>query len=74
MKGNLASRFPSSEGEYTDLQVCRSGAGWFVGTMFHNKTLGGFIEQGSRESEYFATEKEALIALANVTWHQRENP
>lgn len=43
---------------YSDLTVLRSGAGYYVGTMHHNKL--GFEEPGSRDSFcYFATAEEA---------------
>lgn len=79
MKGKLASRYPSTEGEYTDLRVLRSAAGWYIGTNFiHNGTaLGipkGFIEPGSRESGYYATREEAERALKSESWEQRGHP
>jgi hypothetical protein len=36
---------------YTDMQVLQSGGGWYVGTYFNNPD--GFIEPGSRDSDYF---------------------
>lgn len=63
---------PDSEGTYTDLQVCQSAAGYYIGTMF--KSHDGFIEPGSRDSEYFATHKEAQEALDNQTFAQRFHP
>lgn len=47
---------------YSDLQVLRSGAGWYVGTTFLNtKDVPGvtFLEPGSRDSDYFGTKEEA---------------
>ena len=77
MKGKLAEQYPSSEGAYTDLQVCKSAAGYYVGTMFeHNETSDypGMIEPGSRESDYYATEQEAQQALDSEGWDQRDSP
>lgn len=76
--GVLASRFPSPEGEYTDVKVMQSAAGFYIGTEFvHNGTGDlpeGFREPGSRESEYFPTREEAQKHLDVGVWMQRENP
>lgn len=72
MKGHLASQYPSSDGEYSDLKVMRSAAGWYIGTEFHHKE--GYIEPGSRESEYFSTEEKAEKALKYSIWNQRSHP
>lgn len=45
------------KGNYSELQVLRSPAGWYIGTMYHDPE--GFQEPGSRDSGYFATKKEA---------------
>ena len=77
MKGLLAERFPSDEGEYTDVQVLKSPAGWYVGTMFvHNgrSDTPGSIEPGSRESGYYYTWADATQAFENESWEQRDNP
>lgn len=72
-KGYLAEKYANpSEGHYSDLQVLRSAAGWYVGTTHYNKK--GFYEPGSRESEYFRTHHDAHAALTNHTWNQRPNP
>lgn len=50
---------------YSDLMVLRSGAGWYIGTIYTNPPKdGGFQEPGSRDSIYFATEAEAEAELA----------
>lgn len=77
MKGKLAEQYPSSEGSYTDLKVCKSAAGYYVGTMFeHNETSDtpDLIEPGSRESDYYATSQEAQEALDSQEWDQRPSP
>jgi hypothetical protein len=54
---------------YSDLQVLRSGAGWYVGTTYVNRDENGqvtFIEPGSRDSDYFATEAEAAEFLLRL--------
>lgn len=79
MIGKLANAAKSPEGEYTELQVLRSGGGWYIGTMFVHHTDGrsdcpGLVEPGSRESEYFASQHEALHAFHTLSWNQRERP
>jgi hypothetical protein len=47
---------------YSDLQVLKSAAGWYVGTTFWNtEDVPGvsFMEPGSRDSDYFASKEEA---------------
>lgn len=46
---------------YSDLQVMRSGAGWYIGTSFSNPE--GFAEPGSRDTDYYASEADAKYAL-----------
>lgn len=48
-----------TEGEksrYSDMQVLRSAAGWYVGTVY---TEDGVEERGSRDSGYYQTRAEA---------------
>lgn len=47
---------------YSELQVMRSGAGWYIGTLYTDPK-DGFREPGSRDSDYFATEAEATSYL-----------
>ena len=49
-----------SKGKYSDLQVLRSAAGFYIGRTFKSH---GFEEPGSRESEYFPTHESAEKAL-----------
>jgi hypothetical protein len=54
---------------YTELQVMRSAAGYYVGTYYNNyDDIGAllFQEPGSRESAYFRTEEEARACLARI--------
>ena len=60
------------KGNYTELKVCRSGAGYYIGTMYNNPD--GYQEPGSRDSEYFRTFKEAEEALRGESWNQRTHP
>lgn len=42
---------------YSDLQVLRSGAGYYIGTVYIHPE--GFAEPGSRDSDYFPTKEAA---------------
>ena len=56
-------------GQRLPLQVCRSAAGYYIGTID--------VEQGptSRESvQYFQTNQEARDALVTGQWQQRFHP
>jgi hypothetical protein len=48
--------------QYSELQVLRSAAGWYVGTTYTNED-GRWVGPGSRDSGYFATEAEAQAFL-----------
>lgn len=51
---------------YSDLKVCRSFAGYYLGRDFvhgPDDECPGLVEPGSRESDYFDTEAEAQLAL-----------
>lgn len=59
----------SDKDGYTDLQVLRSNAGWYIGTLYNNYREDGtlqFQEPGSRDSDYFATEEEAAAYLKDI--------
>lgn len=59
-----ADFIPEDEKEcYSDLQVLRSAAGFFIGTIYTDKQ--GLSEMGSRDSEYFETREQAQTALDN---------
>ena len=78
-KSQLAQMYPDKEGEYTDLQVLKSAAGYYIGTLFihYNDSRSetpGLIEPGSRDSQYFATKEEAEQTLSTMTFQQREHP
>ena len=51
------ANYIKDKGNYTELQVCRSNAGYYIGTMYNNPE--GFQEPGSRDSHYFTTKLEA---------------
>ena len=46
-------------GHYSELQVLRSPAGWYIGTMFWCDEHGGYWEPGSRDSEYLPSKEMA---------------
>ncbi len=56
---------PDEKIYYSDLQVCQSGAGYYVGRMgwVVDKKLGEYPEPYSRESEYYPTREAAEQAL-----------
>lgn len=58
MKSKLAEQCdPNPDGRYTELLVLQSNAGYYIGTLFIGSD--GFVEPGSRDSEYFDTREEA---------------
>ena len=79
MKGFLGEQQPrdKSIGEYSDLKVMRSSAGYYIGTLFTHSSKSGYPgleEPGTRESQYFPTEVHALQALIDDNWQQRLEP
>lgn len=62
----------NDEGEYTDLMVCQSNAGFYIGTMFKHKE--GWTAPGSRDSGYYPTKEAAQAALNSQTFEQRTHP
>jgi hypothetical protein len=58
----VSIHIPQSEQyAYSDLCVMKSAAGWYVGTIHSDPK--GFQEPGSRDTDYFATEKDAKFVL-----------
>lgn len=58
--------------DYSDLQVMKSPAGWYVGTVYHSKEIYGdqsSEEPGSRDTDYYATQIEANLALALLEFY-----
>lgn len=54
MKSPLVKSLSSDDlHKYSDLQVLKSAAGYYIGTVY---TDGSFTEPGSRDSSYFKTE------------------
>lgn len=64
MNGKLAKHFCRKE---LPLQVCKSYAGFYIGTMEHEEPF-------TRESmEYFTTHEEAQHALDTGEWSQKQS-
>ena len=54
------------KGNYTDLQVLQSGAGFYIGTLHQTRDDDGnllYESPGSRDSDYFPTRESASKAL-----------
>ena len=52
------------KGNYSEMKVMKSGAGYYVGTVYHNPE--GFDEPGSRDSDYFRTKAQAEAYLKAI--------
>jgi hypothetical protein len=63
MKSPMVSNadYISDKGNYTELQVLQSAAGYFVGTLYNDPE--GWQDMGSRDSDYFATHAEAAAII-----------
>lgn len=63
-------KFPHKVGDlyYSDKQVLRSAAGYFIGTTCWDEDYGGFEDMGSRESGYYETKEAAEKALKLETY------
>jgi hypothetical protein len=62
----------SSKG-YSELQVLKSAAGYYIGRLFTDEE--GFTQPGSRESaEYYGSAMNAEHALINYTFTKRDHP
>lgn len=63
---------------YSELQVLRSAAGFYVGTLHTDED--GFVEPGSRDSGYFGTRQEAerylqmVLGVTNPSEYLRMEP
>lgn len=74
MKSPMVQTAPYIEdkGNYSELMVLQSGAGYYIGTIYHNPD--GYDEPGSRDSGYYRTREEAEKALKEEIWDQRLHP
>lgn len=55
------AEYISDKGNYSELQVLRSPAGYYVGTLYNAPE--GYQEPGSRDSDYFPTRADAEAYL-----------
>ncbi len=51
---------------YSDLQVLRSPAGWYLGTIWTDPDDQTYREPGSRDSGYYAKKEDAEHALKDL--------
>jgi hypothetical protein len=58
---------PTERDRYTDLQVLRSAAGYYVGTLYRDPEFDGHEVPGSRDTfEYYGTAEEAGEVLKRI--------
>ena len=57
----LKNNFINHKEGYSEMQVLKSPAGYYVGTIYTD--VDGFQEPGSRDSEYFGSHEEAQSHL-----------
>lgn len=63
----LSIELPIHGGVYSEMKVCNSQGGYYIGRVFRDGQFGDI--PGSRESDYFATRVDAEIALSEgFTW------
>lgn len=62
---------PLEQANYSDLQVLRSAAGYYIGTVYDD---GGWKEPGSRDTSYFEKKSTAEKVLAALERIVEENP
>jgi hypothetical protein len=58
-----SASYVPDKGKYSELQVLQSGAGYYIGTIYHGED---FDEPGSRDSDYFPTAEAAAAYLAAI--------
>lgn len=58
----MNSNFINDKERYSDLMVLSSGAGYYIGTMYY--TPDGYIEPGTRDSDYYRTYSAASKLLS----------
>ena len=56
---------------YSELKVMHSNAGYYIGTTYTDP-VAGFVEPGSRDSNYFKTREEAEKFLKLVESNSKE--
>lgn len=61
----------ATSNRYTEMQVLRSGAGYYIGTLYEEIDADGkvvWVEPGGRDSDYFSSKEgaEAYLKILNV--------
>ena len=68
----FASGLVPEQGEVvSELQVCKSGAGYYIGTLCYDKELDAWLPYTRESVDYYRTEAEAKNALATGRWAPR---
>ena len=58
---------------YSELEVCQSAAGYYIGRMFWAvEEPGSYWDAGSRESDYFKTRAEAQKLLDSGAFYSQK--
>jgi hypothetical protein len=64
------ANYIKDQGQYSELKVLQSAAGYYIGTMYNNPE--GFQEPGSRDSDYFPTKEKAEAFLKELENDSKE--
>lgn len=64
MKSPQVESYCPDPENYSDLQVMKSPAGWYIGTVYNSPD--GYTEPGSRDSQYFSSENVTKMYLQLV--------
>ena len=58
----------------TDLKVCKSNAGYYIGTEFYEEVNGMYFPNSRDSVEYYDTYLDADTALSNGSYTPRLHP
>ena len=58
----------------TELKVCKSNAGYYVGTEYYDEDCGMYLPNSRNSVEYYATYLDADTALSNGSYTRRLHP
>jgi hypothetical protein len=65
---------PKEKVYYSDLRVCQSGAGYYIGRMcWVEDEHGGYPDAGSRESDYYDTQEDAENAIKSLSFDRQSD-
>ena len=65
------SDYIKDKDKYSELMVLKSGAGYYIGTIYYNQM--GYEEPGSRDTEYFGSYEEADLYLKKLEKLEEED-